>query len=181
MNPTDCLPSWYLCLYFRSEPKAFVSYIACFLAAMRFFVKLCLWPVDLTWATLMRADTMLYEIMALGTEIIFLCWIWMGEARPHPHLMSLAPAWIPVSPVWFWTLFSLSLIIDHVYCIRSRDRDLRAMALMFDVFGYVWLTAVVLRSRFYFEEVFIWVFALGGVIAVLALRSSRGGHGYGRD
>lgn len=170
---TNSLPQWYLTLYLSGEESPIDTFLACLLAMVRWCVRVALWPVDLTWAALMRADTMMYELMALGTELLFLVWLWIGEAHPHATILRIAPEWL-------WTILLLVMIGDHIYCIRSRDRDLRAMALMFDVIAYVWLAVVVLRSRYYFGEVFLWVFALMGVIAVLSLRSSQEGGHHGR-
>lgn len=174
MNPALFLPEWYLAMYLGGSPSIAATFLACLLAMVRWCVRVVLWPIDVTWKMLMTADTMLAEMMALGSEILFLLWLWLGEQHPHRMLAQMLP-------MWAWTGIMLLMIGDHIHCIRSRDRDLRAMAMAFDVFGYTWLSLVVLRSRFYFGEVFLWIFALAGGVVVLSLRSSPSGGAGGRQ
>lgn len=172
---TEIWPTWFCLWYLRQDKISMAEwYVVCFLAAARVLVSVMLWPVDLTWKMLMAADTMLPEMMALGSEILFLLWLWLGELDPHAELVQMLP-------MWAWTLIMLLMIGDHIHCIRSRDRDLRAMAMALDVFGYMWLSFVVLRSQFYFGEVFLWIFALAGGVVVLSLRSSPSGGAGGRQ
>ena len=59
MNPALCLPEWYLAMYLSGSPSIADTFLACLLAMVRWCVRVVLWPVDLTWAALMRADTMM--------------------------------------------------------------------------------------------------------------------------
>lgn len=161
-------PSWYLQSYARSSETAAGTFIASMLAVTRFVVRLFLWPVDMTWQALQSADTFLFELMSLGNKILFLAFVWRGGGGPHRLILQQFDE-------WQWTIGMGLMIGDHIYCLRKRDYDLRAMALMFDVVWYLWLTFAVLRNAFFMGEVFIWVFIPGGVIAVLSLLSSTRG------
>lgn len=164
------MPEWFLLRYMRGETSLGVS----FLALVQWTVKLVLWPVKLTWEALLEVDTLAYELMAVGTEFLFLVWLLFGYGFPHEKLMAMMP-------LRWWILLGTALFVDHLWQLRSRDRDMRAMALMFDVIGYAWLLLTVFTKHFYFAEIFLSVFATMGVVAVLSLQRAPCGGAHGDE
>lgn len=128
---------------------------------------IALMPLNLTWEALLSLDTRLFELGAIFSEVAFMAWIWCGSGHPHPVVLKTMPAWA-------WTILVLPLAIGHVNAFARRNRDTRAIALIIDASGYLWLLLNVLRGRFHFAEVFLWAFLAMGVVAVFSLHRRKG-------
>ncbi len=162
--PSAQIPDWFARRYVAGDVSPGVMLIA----MAHWAVKIALLPVDLTLDALLRVDTMLYELMSLGAKLLFLLWIWTGGAHPHQVILNKLSA-------ESWTVILSILIISHILAIRRRDRDARAICLILDVSGYFWLLINILKGRYYFGEIFLWLFFAMGIVAVLSLRRSSQG------
>ena len=159
-----CLPTWYLAAWLREEASVLDTCYAWMLAVMRAVVRAVLWPVDITWEALMQVATVLYELMAIGSEIAFAVWLLTSSSALHAAMLS-------VSPRRAWLIAVALIIANHMYCLRTRDRSLRAFALVWDILGYAaYLASAAMHAPIEFGDLVLVLMVLGGIVTMLALR-----------